>query len=287
MVVTDLQNEVVIYDRQRNKAFCLNHTAALVWKHADGATPVAKIAERLEKELKTPVDETLVWYALRELEKDGLLEPQATLPLTLAALSRRELIKTIGNGAAIAIPLVILMGVPSAAQGQYPTPTPTPRPGGCVLPETPIAVADGSLVPAREVVVGQSLLGVDTVTGAIIAANVKEVFRDYAPRVYELATTSGEVLRCSPTHPLIAGYGAGASKRAAADFKVGDTVLVHDAAARRAVESSIAAIEVSEGEQSVMIYEMASKEHTYISGGIVSHNAQRQKGNNNAQPNVK
>ena len=116
LVVTKLQDEVVLFDPHRNKAFCLNHTAALVWEYSDGETTIGQIAGRLHKELKTPVDESVVWYALRELEKDGLLEQSIMLPVAAAGLSRRDLIRTLGKGAAVAVPLIILMAVPSAAQ---------------------------------------------------------------------------------------------------------------------------------------------------------------------------
>src|SRR6266498_1647763 len=35
LVVTKLQNEVLLYDLDRDQASCLNETAALVWKFAD------------------------------------------------------------------------------------------------------------------------------------------------------------------------------------------------------------------------------------------------------------
>ena len=52
LVIHELKDEVLIYDLKVSKAFCLNHTAAFVWQHADGETPVAQIAFLLQKKLR-------------------------------------------------------------------------------------------------------------------------------------------------------------------------------------------------------------------------------------------
>lgn len=119
LLVSAIADEVVLFDSQCNKAYCLNHTAALVWKYSDGATPVSEIARRLQKELQTPVDEILVYFALQTLEKDGLLQERLNVPAAVMGLSRRDVIRMLGKGAAIAaLPLVILMAVPSAVQAK-------------------------------------------------------------------------------------------------------------------------------------------------------------------------
>ena len=46
LVITDLDDEILIYDKERDKAHCLNQTAALVWKYSDGKRSVAEIAQR-------------------------------------------------------------------------------------------------------------------------------------------------------------------------------------------------------------------------------------------------
>jgi len=101
-----------------NKAFCLNHTAAFVWQHADGETPVKQIAYLLQRKLKTPVDESVVWFTLEQLAKDGLLENKVAAPLVFAGMNRRELIKTLGKSAAVALPLVMAITAPHAAHAQ-------------------------------------------------------------------------------------------------------------------------------------------------------------------------
>ena len=41
LVVRELAEETLVYDEERHRAHCLNRTAALVWRHCDGKTPVS------------------------------------------------------------------------------------------------------------------------------------------------------------------------------------------------------------------------------------------------------
>ncbi len=118
LVVQELPDEVLIYDLKKHKAFCLNHTAAFVWQQADGETTVGQIAYLLQKKLRTPVDESVVWFALERLEKDGLLENKVAAPVMFAGMSRRDLIRTLGKSAVVALPLVMMITAPHAAHAQ-------------------------------------------------------------------------------------------------------------------------------------------------------------------------
>lgn len=112
LLIEDVRDELMIYDTERNKAFCLNPTAAFVWKHADGKTSAAAIAHRMERELGKPVDEEVVSFALDVLAKDGLLASEAALPTTVD-VSRRNALQKIGIGA-IALPVVTALFVSPA-----------------------------------------------------------------------------------------------------------------------------------------------------------------------------
>lgn len=117
LIVQELPDETLIYDRVRDKAHCLNQTAALVWKYADGKTTITEMARKLERELKTnPVDEQLIWYALDQFNKDHLLESDVVPPGLLAGMSRREMVRALGVAAAIALPLVTSIIAPTPAQ---------------------------------------------------------------------------------------------------------------------------------------------------------------------------
>ena len=49
IIVKELPDEVLVYDLDRDKAHCLNHSAAAVWERCDGRTTVAEIARAVEK----------------------------------------------------------------------------------------------------------------------------------------------------------------------------------------------------------------------------------------------
>lgn len=116
LVVQELSDEVLVYDRTRNKAHCLNRTAALVWSHCDGKSSVAEMARAIAEETNARVDEDLIWLGVEELSKRGLLQERAVMPEHKTGLSRREVIRRIGLAAAVALPVVTSIVAPTAAQ---------------------------------------------------------------------------------------------------------------------------------------------------------------------------
>jgi len=125
LVVNELPEEVVVYDRESHKAHCLNRTAALVWRRCDGRNPVARIAQLIGRDLQTDISEDLVWYALEQLAKDDLLtekvvpRPEAVVAATAIAgarLSRRELVRRLGLAAVVALPLITTIVAPTPVE---------------------------------------------------------------------------------------------------------------------------------------------------------------------------
>jgi hypothetical protein len=104
LVVKEVSGEVLVYDLNRDKAHCLNETAGLIWKYCDGHNDAAAITRLLERDLKTLVDEKVVWYALSQLGKDHLLEQRVTQPVFMGGLNRRDMIRALGLAAAVAVP---------------------------------------------------------------------------------------------------------------------------------------------------------------------------------------
>jgi len=116
LVVQELADEVLVYDRSRNKAHCLNRTAALVWSHCDGKSSVADTARAIAEEARGEVDADLIWLGIEQLSKTHLLQKSAILPEHKTGLSRREVMKRIGLTAAVALPVVTSIVAPKAAQ---------------------------------------------------------------------------------------------------------------------------------------------------------------------------
>ncbi len=116
LIITEAEDEVLIYDLNNDKAHCLNPTAALVWNHCDGRTTVAKMAQLLEDEMKTSVGDEVVWFALGQLRKAHLLEEPFVAPPQLGQMSRRALVKRLGVAAAVTVPFIMSITAPTAAQ---------------------------------------------------------------------------------------------------------------------------------------------------------------------------
>lgn len=133
LVVQELGSETLIYDRTINKAYCLNETAAFVWKSLDGKTEVQEIAADLGRKTKTPVSEEIVWLAIDELKKDNLLANADDLPNYFEGMNRREVVRRIGLASMIALPVIASLVAPTAAMAQSGTNcgTTTPVASGC------------------------------------------------------------------------------------------------------------------------------------------------------------
>src|SRR2546429_5297823 len=74
LIIQEVDSEILIYDQKTNKAHCLNQTAAKVWNYCDGETTLADACSALSRDLESPVDEKLVWYAVDQFSKDNLLD---------------------------------------------------------------------------------------------------------------------------------------------------------------------------------------------------------------------
>jgi hypothetical protein len=118
LVIQDLKSETLIYDLDANKAFCLNETSALVWQLSDGSKSVSEISREIGKKLNQPANEDLVWLALDQLKKEGLMEENQEVESPFVGMSRREVIRKVGLGTMIALPIVTGLVAPTAAMAQ-------------------------------------------------------------------------------------------------------------------------------------------------------------------------
>jgi len=112
LVIQELPEEVLVYDLVRDKAHCLNQTAAFIWKQCDGQTTIAETRARMEKAFGANVDDEVIWLALDQLKKFDLLQSGVNQPPGVNRLSRRALMGSIA-AAAIALPLVTSISIPA------------------------------------------------------------------------------------------------------------------------------------------------------------------------------
>jgi Coenzyme PQQ synthesis protein D (PqqD) len=113
LIIKELPDELLIYDLERDKAHCLNETAALVWKNCDGRKTVAQLREVMEKNTGTAVPEEMVWLALDHLETFKLLDKTPPKPELFAGMTRRDMVRRVGI-AAIALPVILSIVAPTA-----------------------------------------------------------------------------------------------------------------------------------------------------------------------------
>ena len=115
ILTREIPGEVLVYDTKRHRAFCLNETAAYIWKQCNGKRTVAQLACQLEDRSGGSVDEQIVWLALDQLEKSHLLDPRFSFP-SQSGISRRGLMRSMGLASVIALPVVVSIIAPTAVQ---------------------------------------------------------------------------------------------------------------------------------------------------------------------------
>ena len=118
IVIQELPDETLVYDLTTNKAVCLNPTSALIWRLCDGKNSIAEICDKLSDELRAPAEENVVYLALDQLRKEGLLANGTYVEDVFKSMSRREVIKEVGFVSAIALPFVASIVAPQPLGAQ-------------------------------------------------------------------------------------------------------------------------------------------------------------------------
>jgi hypothetical protein len=112
LIIHELDGETLVYDQESAHAYCLNHSSAFVWRYCDGKTTAGQVARLLQRELDTPVKTDVVLLALKQLQRNGLVERSTNTP----QISRRDLVLKYAPAAALALPLVVSIVAPEPAQ---------------------------------------------------------------------------------------------------------------------------------------------------------------------------
>ncbi|MEO8358812.1 MAG: hypothetical protein ABI672_02185 [Vicinamibacteria bacterium] len=108
LIVEELADELVIFDRTTNKAHMLDPRAASIWRASAGGTTVDRLVGQTDG-TKHESERSLVLLAILELQRAGLLLGDGER----GAVSRRSLLKTIG--VTTATPFVISILSPTSA----------------------------------------------------------------------------------------------------------------------------------------------------------------------------
>ncbi len=118
IVVQELENETLVYDLLKNKAYCLNKTSAVIWQACNGKRNIDGIAKVSSNKLNSKITSEMVWLALEQFRKDNLLEKKINITDNFDGMSRREVIRKVGMSSLIALPIVSTIVAPMAVQAQ-------------------------------------------------------------------------------------------------------------------------------------------------------------------------
>jgi hypothetical protein len=113
VIIRELPEETLVYEKRSHRAHCLNRTAALVWRHCDGSKSEGDLAAIVGDELKVPAAEDLVHLTLEHLAKAGLLEGDCKVSTAAKGTSRRKMLVKLGVALAL-LPVVMSVTAPKA-----------------------------------------------------------------------------------------------------------------------------------------------------------------------------
>ncbi|ETX03099.1 MAG: hypothetical protein ETSY2_34145 [Candidatus Entotheonella gemina] len=105
LLVEEVFDEMMLFDRKRLKVHALNPTAVFVWQLCDGEHTTADLSERVSQKYNLEPNQAaaVVELSLNRLAKAHLLEGKASDAAT--SLNRRQVIKGLGV-AAVLLPVV-------------------------------------------------------------------------------------------------------------------------------------------------------------------------------------
>jgi Coenzyme PQQ synthesis protein D (PqqD) len=114
LLVEQAESEVLVYDLERSRVHFLNESAAVIWRLCNGRRSPSEIAEQLDGALDLNSRTALVEDTIGQLARKWLVsDEEGKAP----QISRRELVRKIGIGAAaagIVVPLVMSISAPPA-----------------------------------------------------------------------------------------------------------------------------------------------------------------------------
>lgn len=114
LVLTTVDDELLIYDLDRHHLHRLNAITQAFWKSCDGSRTLDAIADETGRILGQQLTEGVVLLALRQLAEASLLDGRS-LDL-LPRESRREMVRKVAIAGAVALPSLMSISAPTAAQ---------------------------------------------------------------------------------------------------------------------------------------------------------------------------
>ena len=118
IVLKNLGNELLIYDLENDKAFCLNETSAAIWRKSNGKRTVAQIASLAASDIGQALPDEVALLGLQILRRRNLLQESSAGVDFRAPIPRREILQKIGISSTVALPIVSSIVAPRASYAQ-------------------------------------------------------------------------------------------------------------------------------------------------------------------------
>lgn len=106
IVEQPLNKELLLYDLKIHKAYSLNETSALIYRHCDGQTTFSQLRQKYRG-----LTDEVILLAVEELSKENLLAEK----FESGGVSRRTLLRKAAVSA-VALPIIIGLTVPTATE---------------------------------------------------------------------------------------------------------------------------------------------------------------------------
>lgn len=164
LLVQQADKELLLYDLNTNKAYCLNETSAAVWQLCDGTNSITDITDNLQKASKSEIPADLIALALFDLQREKLIDDMAETTALFGKLTRREVVRRIGLTTMVALPLISSVIVPTSIAAQSPVAGTCANPGlqSCTTPQNCL---NGDTCTSNCCVTGGAIPGTGTIGG--------------------------------------------------------------------------------------------------------------------------
>lgn len=220
LIVQKVDDEILLYDTANDQAHILNPTSARVWNLANGQRTVSNIALLVARELHTQPQPELIWLALEQLSKAGLLQQRALPTMLTTKMTRREFLQK-ASLAAMAIPMVKTISAPTpqrAVSCAQPT-DPCQVDGDCCTPAvcfqlqctcfvagTRVLFGDGIQRPIETIRVGDLVLAREEWSGIVAPQRVEKTYIHHNRETFTLDFGTS-ALGTTATHPFYTDKG--------------------------------------------------------------------------------
>jgi hypothetical protein len=125
LVMSQVGDEVLVYDETTHAIHRLNPTSHLVWSTCDGTRTLPAIRQVAREAIGAEVSEDVVRLALGQLAAAELLDGTLPAEMREPGQSRRVMLRRLAIAGGVALPVLVSVSAPTAAVAGFSLCTPT------------------------------------------------------------------------------------------------------------------------------------------------------------------